>query len=252
MTKFVRFVKDESGATAVEMAIVAMPFLLLLFGIMSVCLFYFANFAIENAVWQAARAIRTGQLQQGKGAYTGTSTDADKKAAFKKALCAAAQLARFYPDEYEPHTAEERHQSGTAGVPARVVRRVNSSVLRLIDARRPDPLPDALKEFYTPSHPGAALLDYGCGSPAFLESAREAGWETIGVDFSERAVQSVREAGHHGYLAADVEGSVEVGSITAIRMSRNSPMSLISGFWRVRNPRLASPPVRRKSLIASV
>lgn len=130
-------------------------------------------------------------------------------------------LARFYPDEYEPHTAEERHQSGTAGVPARVVRRVNSSVLRLIDARRPDPLPDALKEFYTPPHPGAALLDYGCGSPAFLESAREAGWETIGVDFSERAVQSVREAGHHGYLAADVEGSVEVGSITAIRMSHS-------------------------------
>jgi Flp pilus assembly protein TadG len=85
-----RWRRDESGATAVEMAIVAMPFLLLLFGIMSVCLFYFANFAIENAVWQAARAIRTGQVQQGKGAFTGTSTNADKKAAFKKALCAAA------------------------------------------------------------------------------------------------------------------------------------------------------------------
>jgi Flp pilus assembly protein TadG len=82
--------RDESGATAVEMAVVAMPFLLLLFGIMSVSLFYFANFAIENAAWQAARAIRTGQLQTGQGAYTGTTTDADKKAAFKKALCAAA------------------------------------------------------------------------------------------------------------------------------------------------------------------
>ena len=45
---------DESGATAVEFGIIALPFLLLLFGIMSVCLFYFANFAIENAVWQAA------------------------------------------------------------------------------------------------------------------------------------------------------------------------------------------------------
>jgi Flp pilus assembly protein TadG len=85
-----RWRRDESGATAVEFAIVAMPFLLLLFGIMSVCVFYFANFAIENAVWQAARAIRTGQLQQGQGAYAGTSTNADKKAAFKAALCAAA------------------------------------------------------------------------------------------------------------------------------------------------------------------
>jgi Flp pilus assembly protein TadG len=81
---------DESGATAVEFAIIAMPFLMLLFGIMTVCLFYFANFAIENATWQAARAIRTGQVQQGKGVYTGTTTNADKKAAFKKALCAAA------------------------------------------------------------------------------------------------------------------------------------------------------------------
>lgn len=85
-----RWRRDESGATAVEMAMVALPFLMLLFGIMTVCLFYFANFAIENAVWQAARAIRTGQLQNGQGAYSGTTTNADKKAAFKKALCAAA------------------------------------------------------------------------------------------------------------------------------------------------------------------
>lgn len=85
-----RLRREESGATAVEFGVIALPFLLLLFGIMSVCLFYFANFAIENAVWQAARAIRTGQLQQGKGAYTGASTDADKKAAFKQALCSYA------------------------------------------------------------------------------------------------------------------------------------------------------------------
>jgi Flp pilus assembly protein TadG len=81
---------DESGATAVEFAMVAMPFLLLLFGIMSVCLFYFANFSIENAVWQAARAIRTGQMQTSQGAYSGAVTDQDRKIAFRKALCKAA------------------------------------------------------------------------------------------------------------------------------------------------------------------
>jgi Flp pilus assembly protein TadG len=82
-----RWRKDESGATAIEFAIVAMPFLLLLFGIMSVCLYFFANFSIENAALQAARGIRTGQLQQSLGIYAGAVTNEDRKQAFKKALC---------------------------------------------------------------------------------------------------------------------------------------------------------------------
>lgn len=78
---------DESGATAIEFAIVALPFLMLLFGIMSVSLFYFTNFTLENAAWQASRAVRTGQLQQSTGAYAGTVTADDRKKAFKKELC---------------------------------------------------------------------------------------------------------------------------------------------------------------------
>jgi Flp pilus assembly protein TadG len=85
-----RWRKDDSGVTAIEFGAVAMPFLLLMFGIMSVCLFYFANFTIENAVWQAARALRTGQVQQSQGAFAGAVTNADRKIAFKKALCARA------------------------------------------------------------------------------------------------------------------------------------------------------------------
>src|SRR5262245_55624321 len=85
-----RWRKDDSGVTAIEFAIVAMPFLMLLFGIMSVCLYFFANFTIENAVWQASRAIRTGQVQQSQGAYAGAVTNDDRKKAFKKALCAKA------------------------------------------------------------------------------------------------------------------------------------------------------------------
>lgn len=79
--------RDESGFTAVEFAAVSMPFVLLLFGILSICLYFFTTSTFENAVWQASRAIRTGQLQQGTGAYTGLSMD-DKKKAFKAALCA--------------------------------------------------------------------------------------------------------------------------------------------------------------------
>jgi Flp pilus assembly protein TadG len=82
-----RWRKDESGFTAVEFAIVAMPFLLLLFGIMTICLYFFTNFSLENAAWQAGRAIRTGQVQQSQGAYSGAVTLEDRKTAFRTALC---------------------------------------------------------------------------------------------------------------------------------------------------------------------
>ena len=65
--QFRRWQADQSGFTAVEFAIVAMPFVMLLFGTISVCLFYFTTFTMENAVWQASRGIRTGQFQQGVG-----------------------------------------------------------------------------------------------------------------------------------------------------------------------------------------
>jgi Flp pilus assembly protein TadG len=85
-----RWHKDESGATAVEFGLVALPFLMLLFGIISVCLYFFTNFTLENAVWQTSRALRTGQVQQAKGAYSAASTPEDKKNAFKLAMCAIA------------------------------------------------------------------------------------------------------------------------------------------------------------------
>ena len=68
-----RWRRDQSGVTAIEFGIVAMPFMMLLFGIISVCLYFFTKFTMENAVWQAARAIRTGQFQQGQGAYSGSA-----------------------------------------------------------------------------------------------------------------------------------------------------------------------------------
>jgi Flp pilus assembly protein TadG len=79
--------RDESGFTAVEFGVVALPFIMLLFGTLSVCLYFFTNFTMENAVWQASRAIRTGQFQQGEGAYAIASAE-DRKKAFKQALCA--------------------------------------------------------------------------------------------------------------------------------------------------------------------
>jgi len=82
--------RDDRGTTAIEFAIVATPFLMLLLGIISVSLYYFTNFSLENAAWQASRAVRTGQVQQSMGAYAGKVTTDDRKKAFKKELCKKA------------------------------------------------------------------------------------------------------------------------------------------------------------------
>jgi Flp pilus assembly protein TadG len=58
-----RLARDDNGATAIEFAMVAMPFLMMLFGIIGVGLFFFTTFSLENAVEQASRPIRTGEAQ---------------------------------------------------------------------------------------------------------------------------------------------------------------------------------------------
>ncbi len=57
------FKKRNDGATAIEFAMVALPFFALLFGIFEVALVYFGTYTLENAVEQVAREIRTGQAQ---------------------------------------------------------------------------------------------------------------------------------------------------------------------------------------------
>ena len=58
-----RLRQDESGATAIEFAMVIGPFLGLLFAVMEVALVYFAQFSLENANETASRLIRTGKVQ---------------------------------------------------------------------------------------------------------------------------------------------------------------------------------------------
>src|SRR5437763_16507615 len=73
-----RFARGEEGAAAVEFAMVAAPFLALVFAIMETALVFFASQTLETAVSDSARLIVTGQAQS-------KSYDA---AAFKTAVCA--------------------------------------------------------------------------------------------------------------------------------------------------------------------
>lgn len=63
LTRLGGFGRNSSGAAALEFAMIAGPFLLLLFGIFAVGLVFAANMTLENAVAQGARLIRTGEAQ---------------------------------------------------------------------------------------------------------------------------------------------------------------------------------------------
>ncbi|WP_306015403.1 TadE/TadG family type IV pilus assembly protein [Oceanicaulis sp. MMSF_3324] len=59
-----RFIRAREGAAAVEFSLIAAPFFLLIFATLEVALFFLGSTIIENGVNEAARSIRTGQLQQ--------------------------------------------------------------------------------------------------------------------------------------------------------------------------------------------
>ncbi|MCK7614070.1 TadE/TadG family type IV pilus assembly protein [Roseibium sediminicola] len=55
------FRRDQRGTTAIEFSFVAIPFFLVVFGIIEVGLSHFVNRMVDNAVISASRMIRTGQ-----------------------------------------------------------------------------------------------------------------------------------------------------------------------------------------------
>lgn len=57
--------RNERGVTMVEFAIVAVPFFLLLFGILELGFILWGTYDLENATHDTARLIKTGQVQSG-------------------------------------------------------------------------------------------------------------------------------------------------------------------------------------------
>jgi Flp pilus assembly protein TadG len=60
---FARFLRDERGQAAVEFAFIALPFFTLLLSAIDFGLMFFAGSALENGINQAARMVRTGEVQ---------------------------------------------------------------------------------------------------------------------------------------------------------------------------------------------
>lgn len=67
-----RLSRADGGATAVEFALIALPFFALLFGILELAMIFILSTSLDNAAQTAARTIRTGQLQIAGGASAAT------------------------------------------------------------------------------------------------------------------------------------------------------------------------------------
>lgn len=72
------FSRAEHGATAVEFALVFMPFLMLIFAMIELGLVFLVSLLLENAIIDTGRTIRTGEVQ----------TSGGTAASFKTAVCA--------------------------------------------------------------------------------------------------------------------------------------------------------------------
>lgn len=73
-----RLLKDVRGGEAIEMAIVGAPFIALVFALFELGLVFMVSTTLENATDEAARRIRTGELQ----------TSGGTAATMKSAICA--------------------------------------------------------------------------------------------------------------------------------------------------------------------
>ena len=78
-----RFIHDRHGATAIEFAIVVGPFIFLVGGIIEVGLMLFTEYALQNAVQDAARQIQVGNVRSASSGLTPVKTPDD----FKTLIC---------------------------------------------------------------------------------------------------------------------------------------------------------------------
>ena len=81
----IRFGRNQRGATAVEFALIAVPFLGLMAGILELGLLFMGSVTLDNAMNAASRRIRTGELTS-----SATATSAQKETsrqAFRAEIC---------------------------------------------------------------------------------------------------------------------------------------------------------------------
>lgn len=84
------FRRERSGATALEFALVAGPFLFALFATMEVAMVLWSGEVLEKAVASASRKIHTGEFQT-NSAYA-TKTNSDLQELVRQSICTEASV----------------------------------------------------------------------------------------------------------------------------------------------------------------
>ena len=85
-----RFARAERGATAVEFALVGIPFLMLIFAIIELGLVFLVSITLETAVADVGRTIRTGQVQTAGGTASTFKTAVCNKLSWLGSKCQGA------------------------------------------------------------------------------------------------------------------------------------------------------------------
>jgi 2-polyprenyl-3-methyl-5-hydroxy-6-metoxy-1,4-benzoquinol methylase len=126
-----------------------------------------------------------------------------------------SELGKLYFSSYGPYQRDKQGRK-----PSRTLARaldVAAGVIEIPSRRR---LQRMLDWAYTPPEPGALLVDYGCGAPNFLNAARERGWSTVGIDFTNEVLDRVCADGHRALLVGDeFKAGVESGGVSCVRMN---------------------------------
>lgn len=153
---------------------------------------------------------------------------------------APADMLHCYPAEYLPYGGSDTPGEVSAAVPRpRAVRRVFERGSRWIRRRFPDTSETMVVRSYGGNGGGRTVLDFGCGSTAFLDGARLRGWRTVGVDFNESVVARVRAAGHAAHLQNEpgwhdqYEGSVDVVRMNHVLEHLPDPVTELHSLRRV-------------------
>ncbi len=79
---FSGWIHKEDGTTAIEFSFIAVPFIMMAVGILEVSLMFAGGNLLEGAVADAARLVKTGQIQQNGG----------DESTFRAALCESAPV----------------------------------------------------------------------------------------------------------------------------------------------------------------
>jgi SAM-dependent methyltransferase len=118
-----------------------------------------------------------------------------------------ATVGHLYSEDYEPYT----RVAGDATYPPP----------ERLDAlgRGKGDWKGLVRAAYVNPAPGARLLDFGCGSPAFAQLAQGLGWAVTGVDFSEEVVAAVRAAGVDGLTVEELFATRPGATFSLIRMN---------------------------------